>query len=413
LDQTLRLGTEGYSPAVLRQAVRQAGKAASFQDASDDLKHLAQVTISPNHLAKVAERIGREWAAARDADVQAFREGTLASDYPQPPRVATVMVDGGRVQTRQETHTPGVSDPGWHEVKVACCQTLASTVHAADPQPEPPAKFLDPVQAARLAAEMKARGRPAKTRPDRKAGAAPKRRRVKDRRRRRPRKLVRTVVASLAQSETFGWQMAAEVQRRGLDRASRKGYICDGQRYNWTLFELHLVALGFLGILDFLHLLSYLYGAAQAVEGKGSAAAWALYECWLRLAWAGSVTALLVGLRAGGAKLGPAPPSCSDEDPRKVVADALNYVENNRGRMDYPEYRRLGLPISSAPVESVMKQMNRRMKGTEKFWLGGGAEAIVQVRAAYLSEDGRAERYWSRPRPLAPAVGTGRLRPVA
>jgi hypothetical protein len=40
---------------------------------------------------------------------------------------------------------------------------------------------------------------------------------------------VRTVVASLADSEVFGWQAAAEVQRRGLDRARRKGYICDGQ----------------------------------------------------------------------------------------------------------------------------------------------------------------------------------------
>ena len=81
--------------------------------------------------------------------------------------------------------------------------------------------------------------------------------------------------------------------------------------------------------------------------------------------------------------------------------------------MKYPEYRRLGLPISSAPVESVMKQVNRRMKGTEKFWLEGGAEAIVQLRAAHLSEDGRVDRYWARPRPYAPAVGSGRLRPVA
>jgi hypothetical protein len=62
-----------------------------------------------------------------------------------------------------------------------------------------------------------------------------------------------------------------------------------------------------------------------------------------------------------------------------------------------------------APVESVIKQLNRRVKGTEKFWLTGGAEAILQVRAAYLSEDGRAERYWSRPRPYARAVGGGRL----
>ena len=397
---------------MLRQAVRQAGKAASFRDASDDLRELAGVTICPSHLGKLAERVGREWAAARDADVQAFREDSLAADYAQPPQVATVMVDGGRVQTRQPSAAPGpgVCDPGWQEVKVACCQTLSAKVQAADPQPQPPAKFLDPVQAARLAAELKARGGPAKTRPTQ--AAAPRRRR-KAKRRPRPRKLVRTVVASMADSEAFGWQMAAEVQRRGLDRAQRKGYVCDGQKYNWTLFEMHLVMLGFLGILDFLHLLAHLYGAAQAVAGKGSPAAWALYERWLRLAWSGQVAELLAGLRDGCAKLGPAPPGCADEDPRRVVAEARGYVENNRGRMKYPEYRRLGLPISSAPVESVMKQVNRRMKGTEKFWLEGGAEAMLQVRAAYLSEDGRAQRYWSRPRPPAPAAGAGRLRPAA
>ena len=78
--------------------------------------------------------------------------------------------------------------------------------------------------------------------------------------------------------------------------------------------------------------------------------------------------------------------------------------------MNYPEYRRLGLPLSSAPVESVIKQLNRRVKGSEKFWLEEGAEAVLQVRAAYLSEDERAERSWSRPRPHRRAVGGGRLR---
>jgi hypothetical protein len=82
---------------------------------------------------------------------------------------------------------PGVRDPGWREVKVACCQTLACKVHAVDPQPEPPSKFLDPVQAARLAAEMKARGGKATTRS---APAARLRRRRKGRRRQRPRKLL-------------------------------------------------------------------------------------------------------------------------------------------------------------------------------------------------------------------------------
>jgi hypothetical protein len=393
--------------------VRQAARAPSFKEASDDLRDLAELAISPSHLQRLSERIGREWAAARDADVRAFREGRLPARYAQAPRAATVMIDGGRYQARARTGEPGVAEPAWHEVKVACCQTLATAAQAADPQPEPPGKFLDPVQAARLAAEIKARGRSASARtapaPPR---SRPKRRRRKSRRR-GPRKLVRTVVASVADSETFGWQVAAEVQRRGLDRARCKGYICDGQKYNWTLFALHFVAWGFIPILDFLHLLGYLYAAAQAVEGKGTAGAWALYERWLRWAWSGQVAELVAGLRAGCQKLGAPPEGASEDDPRAVVAEALGYVGNNRARMDYPRYRRLGLPISRAAVESTIKQINRRIKGTEKFWLEGGAEAVLQVRAAYLSEDDSARRYWSRPRPYARAAGQGRLRPAA
>src|SRR5262245_39338719 len=47
LDVRLSLGTEGYSPALLGKAVRQASKASSFAEASDDLKELADVEISP------------------------------------------------------------------------------------------------------------------------------------------------------------------------------------------------------------------------------------------------------------------------------------------------------------------------------------------------------------------------------
>ena len=405
LDERLRLGTEGYSPAALRKALHAAAR-DSFQQASADLAALAGLTISPSHLQRLALRFGSEWASHRDAEVQAFRDKKLRVAYQAAPHVASVMLDGGRLQTRAGGAGTGVTDPQWREFKAASLETLRSEVRTADPQPEPPSRYRDRQQVARLAAELKAARGAAAARP---GGRVRRSRRRGRRRLPRPRKVVRTVVATLADSERFGWQVAAEVHRRGLHKAGRKACVCDGQKYNWSIWQMHLVMLGFVPVLDFLHLLVYLYAAACAAEGKGSDAAWALYEAWLALAWSGQVGALLKGLRAVGGRVGQPPAQAKEDDPRRVVWEAVGYVEGNRDRMRYPEYRRLGLPISSAGVESVIKQLNRRVKGTEKFWAEGGAEAVLQVRAAHLSEDGRVGRYWEKPRPRGRAVGGGRL----
>src|SRR5262245_10451248 len=77
LDHKLGLGTEGYSPRVLQKAVRQAAKAPSFKEASEDLRELAEVAISATHLQRLSHRVGNEWAQARDEEVQAFRENRL------------------------------------------------------------------------------------------------------------------------------------------------------------------------------------------------------------------------------------------------------------------------------------------------------------------------------------------------
>src|SRR5262249_56826808 len=96
LDHKLGLGAEGYSPAALRKAVRQAARAPSFKEASEDLRELARLSVSPRHLQRLSGRVGREWAAARDADVAAFRGGRLSAARAQPARVAPAMGDGGR-----------------------------------------------------------------------------------------------------------------------------------------------------------------------------------------------------------------------------------------------------------------------------------------------------------------------------
>ena len=70
--------------------------------------------------------------------------------------------------------------------------------------------------------------------------------------------------------------------------------------------------------------------------------------------------------------------------------------------MDYPGYRRSGLPVTSSLAESLVKQVSKRVKGTEKFWNGGpSGEAILQVRAAVISDGERLQK-WMYDRPISP-----------
>jgi hypothetical protein len=401
----LGLGTEGYSPRALRLIVRQGGKAPSFGEASADLRELAGLEISPKHVQRLSERVGREWQAGRDREVAAFKQGTLERRYADAPSGAAVMLDGGRLQTRAVDQGPGVHSPAWREPKFACCLSLEAPPSLVDPQPEPPAKFLDAERVKKLTDELnetRPAGRSARPTPTR-----PQRRR-KNRPAMRPRPQVRTAGATLENAEDFGDQVAVEVYRRNLDRAQAKACVCDGQPYNWSIWETHLKGLGFLPILDFLHLLAHLYAGAQAAY-RDPACAWDAYVQWMKWAWQGETAALLAALEQAHARLGAPGKDAGEQDPRRIVQSTLNYVRNNQERMNYPRYRRHGLPISSAPVESLIKQFNRRVKGSEKFWTAPNAEALLQVRAAYLSQDDRAERLWLAKRPYARCASTQRL----
>jgi hypothetical protein len=90
-----------------------------------------------------------------------------------------------------------------------------------------------------------------------------------------------------------------------------------------------------------------------------------------------------------------------ETDPRKIIHGTLTYFTNSCGRMDYPRYRCEGLPVTSSLAESLVKQVSKRVKGTEKFWNNGSSgEAILQLRAAVISDDERL-RHWIFNRPIS------------
>ncbi len=77
------------------------------------------------------------------------------------------------------------------------------------------------------------------------------------------------------------------------------------------------------------------------------------------------------------------------------MANSLNYLTNHRERMRYDEYRRQGLPITSNYVESTIKQINRRMKGTEKSW-SISANPMLALVADRYTETLAVRNFWRR-----------------
>ncbi len=403
----MKLGSENYSPGLLEKIEYAGGNGRSFEEAAESLERLAEVSISARHVERLTERLGKERAAERNGEAAAMKAGKLRAAYKEPPAVAVVMVDAGKAQFRQEQAGPGVHGPHWGDTKVACLQTYTDVGYDRDPQPDPPEAFLDPQRVERLCREMeRVRGaggeKPAK---DPVLEKPAKKKRKRKHRRKRPQRLVRTVVATTAAVEPFGWMVSAEAMKRKMYAAKKRAMVGDGGNWIEPLGELHFP--GWIQVLDFLHLLVHLFAASRLAYAKDPKAAWKLYERMLRDAWSGRVQAVIDTLASQVRRMETE--ASADRKAQHVVELTLDYVERNRERMDYPRYRRLGLPVSSSLVESLIKQINHRVKGTEQFWNDGGLEAVLQVRGAYLSDDGRAEAFHQR-RPRGPAAGRNRAK---
>jgi hypothetical protein len=322
----------------------------SFQQASEALAHLAEFSISAKHVQRITERLGQERLQERDRDVERMKAGQLAPTHTQPPRVAAIHLDAGKIQLRADGGRPGVRGPHWSDTKVGCFLTYTAPAGDRDPQPQPPQAFLDPPRVMRLCQEMhEVRSdpttRPTAARiPETPASGAPAD---------RPTRLMRTAVATMESAEEFGWMAAAEATRRGFYEAPHRAIVGDGGNWIEPLGQMHFPE--WEQVLDFLHLLVHLYAAATAAYRGQATRAWRLYERMLRAAWAGQVREVEAALAEQLKRLGPASTPGPPNEPRQVLAATLAYVSRNRQRMDYPRYRRQGLPVTSAVVESLIK----------------------------------------------------------
>jgi hypothetical protein len=372
------------------------------------LQRLARLDVPVKPVERLTRAIGSERVARRDEDVAAFTALPLATRFEapagvKPPDLAAVMVDGGRLQIREriapadETadepsefeENPADCKGFWREDKVGTLLEMTSEVHKADPCPEVPPGFLDVLRIPKLARELgktaarteadESRGSgPAESVPDKEAACEP------------PEVKHRRVVASCRPWPVFAVAVAQAAWAAGFQKAKRKAFVADGSANNWRLRARFFGS--FVPVLDFIHALSYVYAAATA--GRGFEVGWKSYREWIEWVWKGDVGKVIEALGKRQEEVGKPGEGESETSVRSIVAKALGYLKNHADKMKYGEYRREGLPITSSVMESTVKQMNQRVKGSEKFWCRPGAEAIVQLRADHLDDDKPLDSFW-------------------
>jgi hypothetical protein len=449
---SLGIDTGSVSPGLLKKIVYAGSNGPACKRASAALLVLAEVRVPAKQVERLTEPIGQQRVAEGDAAAAAWEDRPLARREAPPhdvpaPQLAVVARDGGRLPIRTAEEEPDETaeacapategqppatapstasasgspaanptepdgEPArparskhWREDKVGCLLAMKSAVSDVDPCPEIPSVFVDPLQALTLAQQIGQCAVP-KGAPFTRAEPEEEEPTEEQRRKRpgRPDVAKRRVVASGKDVYLFGPLLAAAAWSMGLFSAVRRAFVADGLSEHWSVYKRYFAR--WTAVLDFIQALTYVFAAALA--GRTFAEGWPVDERWLRWVWAGQVSRVLEELTARQQELGVPTKEDKEGSPRRVVAQTLTYLSNHKDKMRYDEYRKAGLPLRSSHVESTIKQSTYRVKGTEKFWTEEGAEAILQLRADYLSDDEPMEAFWQRRQ--AAATGQRRYR---
>jgi hypothetical protein len=398
---------ESLSPALLERVTYLGTKLPSFHDAFEAVSKLLRTTIREKRVERTTERIGGERIVQREHEISAWSKLRLVDKLAAPPGVkapttVSAMADGGRLQLRE--FNPDAKSH-WHEYKAGLLQTLESEVSTGDPAPQIPDLFLQRDRMDKLTREItQMAARVESPIPPRDGedlsysavsakvmGTEEEQSTIKYK---PPKVIDRDVAATRQNSQTFGRHLAAVAWSLGFFAAKVKGFVGDGQNWIWTEWERHFKPFEFIPILDFIHALTHVYAAAMA--GRPVDEGWPFYVRWITAIWQGKVVSVIEELMVRQQELGHPTKEDGETSPRAIVAKTLTYLQNQQSRMNYPEYRRLGLPITSAHMESTVKQLNRRLKGSEKFWINEGAEALLQLAADELCTSQPLIQFWKQ-----------------
>lgn len=205
----------------------------------------------------------------------------------------------------------------------------------------------------------------------------------------------KSYVTTFESVEKFKDLLYYEALVRGVDRAEQVLVMGDGAPWIWSwiasLFEKRIE------ILDWFHLKDKVWKTGEVLFGsrsKEETSAWV--EARLQEFWEGKIDTMLKELDRQRKERGARRRKNSQWEMHGIEL-LEQYVETNRSRMDYPRYRKLGLPVGSGVVEAACKSVvGGRMKRSGMQWRKDSAEPLLHLRAEFKS--GRWDQKWQQMR---------------
>lgn len=367
LDAELNLPVEHASHGV-RRLVAETAAVTSFDETLSQLRRTTAATTGKRQVEELVER------AAEDVDAFYAERGALAlREANRSGSILVLTTDAKGVVMRPEGLREGTRRAA--ERAQRKLRTRLSSGEKAN------RKRMAQVASVYTVA-------PFVRRPDEVVRGA---RSLEDARSERPRPEAKRVWASLEDDpREVVARMFDEAGRRDPRRRKRWAVLVDGNDTQMKLVRSEATRRGVAVtiVLDVVHVIEYVWGAAWCFFEKGAAAA----EQWVgeRLLeiLRGRASHVAAGIRRSATLRGLT-------IARRKRADACaDYLLKYAKECRYDEYLALGLPIATGVIEGACRHLvSDRLDITGARWGLDGAEAVLKLRSVRSSGD--FEQYWA------------------
>lgn len=319
---------------------------------------------------EVAQSVLREVAKEAPRDDEAFYAQRPISPEDTEGELRVVSFDGKGVPMIKEETAKLKAKLGTGEKRQKKKEALVGVSYTVDPKPRAPealAELLVEPEAAR------ARQRRENTRDE-----APRAQQVRR-------------VASLGRTKPQVMELIkADAERRDPQHRKPLVILLDGALGLWRLApQLFKPWKRVTCVLDIMHVVGYLWSAANALFGEQSQAGKHWVQQKLTAILRGRVGDVIGGLRQILTK------QRLRKSVRETLAKVITFFHNHRRWMQYDAYLAAGLPVGTGVVESACGSVvKHRMEGEGKRWSLEGAEAILTLRSLKKSHDNDLRDYW-------------------